>query len=111
MCSEESDVDIVLRVDSHGFAGPGNDTIKFLAQLQWGSENRTFENRNHSKTGRFEGRSDHSKTGKNGPVFECLAKTGHFRPVFEWFCIRKLDKWSGFQMPFDNRTIYNPTLF
>ena len=41
------------------------------------------------KTGRFEGRFNHSKTGQNGQVFECLAKTGHFRPVFKWFCIRK----------------------
>ena len=45
---------------------------KFLLEIQWGSENRTFKIRIHSKSGHFEGWISDGKCA----VFEC--------PVFEW---------------------------
>ena len=66
------------------FMQPKKTCIATNMRIQWGSKNRTFENRKHSKTGRFGVRFSHGL--RSGP------------------------KWSGFRMVFKNRTICRPDL-
>ena len=85
----------------HFWSGFWNDNSK----LQWGSEIRPFEIRNHSKTGHFEDRL--SRPFENRTFFSLdrfiytekiylyikrsrlvnHSKTGHFCPDFEWFSL------------------------
>ena len=113
----------------HLIARPKNVRFFNGIWMQWGSEIRPFKIWKHLKYGLFEGQIS------NGTVFKCsgfsnsyaivstikkpdLSKSGHFSLDFKWF----LTNWqtlvwiskgwaSRFQIPFEIRTICNPTSF